>query len=71
MRSKIVHGSELKARDLTFELTPDGYPDTIEERLNILVYYVAELVRASLVRELLNAAPGSQILVDWNDKLFS
>jgi hypothetical protein len=33
VRSRIVHGSELRARDVRFESAPDGYPETIEDRL--------------------------------------
>jgi hypothetical protein len=70
LRSKIVHGSELKPKDLTFEAAPATYPEATDDRINFLVVYIVELVRMSLLRALLGEEAGTKIVIDWDERFF-
>ncbi len=71
VRSKIVHGGDLRAKHVTYESAPAGYPTTLDERLNYFVCYVAELVRRGIVISMFDAQPGAAIAIDWEEIVFS
>lgn len=71
IRSRVVHGSELRAEHFNFKGAPSGLATLSRaNQLNYFIWIVAELTRRGIVYAIGDAAPGDEIRVDWDAILF-
>lgn len=71
VRSRIVHGGDVRLQDVTYKGAPDNFPDDLEGRLRYFVFYMAELVRQGIEISMARTEPGGKIEINWEDVIYS
>lgn len=70
VRSRVVHGSEVRFQDVFFKGAPESFPSDVDGRLRYFVFYIAELVRQGIVNLMQAAPPGAKVDVNWETIIY-
>jgi hypothetical protein len=70
IRSRVVHGEEIRAKDLFLNGAPWPSTSTEEEILWNFTFYTSELVRRGIAKQMFSSLPGECITIDWDQVFF-